>query len=162
MAPCAKCVIYHPNTDDFVAHYNPQKGGGGYPIFRGVPYQRGSGIFGAILRSVVPLAKRTFVPILKKAGKSLLRSGTQAIGDIVQGKDVKTTLKKRARESLQNVGNLVKSGIGEALTEQHYEPARKRRKQTAPVVLLEPPASPRKKKKTPVKRQEGRGLNIFD
>ena len=58
--------------------------GGAIPVLRGTVHQDGYGLgslFGSVLRSVLPALKSTAV----SAGKTLLRSGAQAMGDIVSG-----------------------------------------------------------------------------
>ena len=72
------------------------KTGNGLPIF--ISGQRGHGI-GGILSGLA----RMIVPVLKKGGKALLKEGVKAgthiIGDVLEGKNFKTSVKKRAKQS---------------------------------------------------------------
>lgn len=61
-------VQYHCPTNHFVEHLRQQRGAG---VFRGVQIQRGSGFGGQL----AGMFKSTVLPILKNAGKSLLKTG---------------------------------------------------------------------------------------
>ena len=72
------------------------KTGNGLPIFIGG--QRGRGL-GGILSGLA----RMIVPVLKKGGKALLKEGVKAgthiIGDVLEGENFKTSVKKRTKQS---------------------------------------------------------------
>ena len=93
MSPYRRRVPYIPDRSVYKLHYN--SAGGGLPVFRGV-YQDGSGLLSNIFRSALP--------ILKSAGKTLLKSGARALTDVVEGKDIKTAIKHRGVEGLKTVG----------------------------------------------------------
>ena len=77
--------------------------GGAIPVFRGTIYQEGYGLgslFGSVLRSVLPALKSTAI----SAGKTLLRSGAQAVGDVLSGeRNVKEAIRKRGMSGLKTV-----------------------------------------------------------
>lgn len=98
---------YVPNTQAYLQHY------GGLPTFRGDLFQDGHGLgslFGSLVRKVVPLFTRHVAPTLKSAGKTFLKSGAEALTDVITGeRDLKTAFQERGREGLRNVGkDLVK------------------------------------------------------
>lgn len=84
-------------TTAFDQYYLRQATGAGLPVFSGAVLQRGHGL-GNILNS----AFRAFMPALKTAGKALLHQGLQTgahvLDDVVAGKNVKTAVKRRAKE----------------------------------------------------------------
>lgn len=63
-------------------YYCMQAGGGNY--FQGVRYQRGSGFFGDIFRSALPLMRKAG----KYFGKKILRAGGNVISDIASGSSI--------------------------------------------------------------------------
>ena len=91
------------------------------PAFKGTARQRGYGIGG-----IFKVQSRTFAPAVKKGhlnlGKQALQSGVQVLDNVIQGKDVKTAIKRYAVEGAKMIG---KKSINKA-------PARKTasRKQT--------------------------------
>ena len=93
---------YVPNTQAYLQHY------GGLPTFRGDLFQDGHGLgslFGSLVRKVVPLFTRHVAPTLKSAGKTFLKSGAEALTDVITGeRDLKTAFQERGREGLRNVG----------------------------------------------------------
>ena len=91
-------IPYIPNRSLYKDYYRAS-GGGGLPVFRGI-HQDGSGLLGNIFRFAMPL--------VKSAGKTLLKSGAEALSDVVSGeKDIKSALKERGLQGLQQVGRNV-------------------------------------------------------
>lgn len=96
-------VPFVSNPLMYKVHY-----GGSMDRFKGTRYQAGYGLgnfFGSLVRSVVPILKTSAI----KAGKSFLRSGVDALGDVIEGKeDIKSVLKRRGLEGLKRAGHDVK------------------------------------------------------
>ena len=97
---------YVPDTRAYIQHY-----GAGLPAFRGELFQDGHGLgslFGSVIGKVVPLFKQHVVPTLKTAGKTLLKSGADALTDVISGeRDIKTAFRERGKEGLKNIGKTV-------------------------------------------------------
>ena len=84
--------MYQCHPQPYIDYYTKQAGGG-FPVFRGVPTQRGHGIgnvIGGLLRTLQPLAPTV--------GKTALRGGLQAMGDVLRGQPVKSAVKRRAMQ----------------------------------------------------------------
>jgi len=110
MPGCTRRVPFVANLDAYRQHYGQR--GGNLPIFRGLPHQDGYGIGGGIFSNIF----KAFVPILKNtaktAGKTLLKTGTRVLSDVVSGeRDVKSALKRRGLEALGEVGANVKKRV---------------------------------------------------
>ena len=105
--PPGRRVPYTPNVNAYHQHY----GGGIGPVFKGDIYQDGyglGGIFGSLFRKVVPILKSTAMT----AGKTLLKSGADALGDVISGeKDIMSAIKDRGKEGLKQVGSDVKDVV---------------------------------------------------
>lgn len=75
---------------------------GGYNVFRGVPYQRGSGI-GSVFRSFL----RYMLPIGKEIGSAIgrqgLESGNRVLTNVLQGKDLKDSLVTEGKAGLKSL-----------------------------------------------------------
>ena len=71
------------------------------PAYREVAMQRGyglGGLFKGLMRVVTPHIKQG----LKKVGKRALKTGLEVIGDVAQGENIKSSLKRRATENVQD------------------------------------------------------------
>lgn len=117
-ACCTRSVPYVADPSSFRRHY--KQSGGALPIFHGLSHQDGygvgGGIFSSLFRKVVPILKGVVAPALKKtakaAGKTLLKSGTNVLSDIISGeKDIKSSLKQHGLEALREVGADVKKRV---------------------------------------------------
>lgn len=94
------------NRKAYLDHY-----GRGYPGFEGEIIQEGYGIgnvLGGLFRTLVPLATRHVLPVLKRtaqtAGKSLLRSGINVVKDVaLEKKSLKDSLKRHAQTSVEDL-----------------------------------------------------------
>jgi hypothetical protein len=81
-------------------------GGGGvgasYPVFSGMPFQRGAGI-GAVLRSLW----RVLLPVGKEIGGAIgrqgLETGSRVLSGLLDGQDVKETLVSEGKSGLKNL-----------------------------------------------------------
>jgi hypothetical protein len=97
-----------------------QEGGGGaeYNYFHGSskPFQRGFGYYqnGAGLSDFLRTLWRAFLPVMKTAGKEVgkeaLSAGSRLIDKVVEGENVKESLKAEGLKSVDNL--LEKGGIG--------------------------------------------------
>ena len=75
---------------------------GGYQIFRGIPYQRGSGlgsVFRSFLRYLVPIGKKIGVAV----GQEGLRTGNRVLSNVLEGKDLKETMVTESKAGLKNL-----------------------------------------------------------
>ena len=82
--------------------YYVKQVGNGLPVFRGTSFQKGYGIgsvFGSIGQAVLPLLKSG----AKAVGKEALKSGTQFLGDILEGNNVKQAAATRAKTAGKNL-----------------------------------------------------------
>ena len=88
-------------------YYHRVQFGGNLPAFRGPALQRGyglGGLFKGLARTLAPTLKRGLINV----GKRALKTGTEVLNDYVQGTDLKTSLKRRAKE---NVNDMIRSAI---------------------------------------------------
>lgn len=141
---------YHPTPSLFENYYLKQAGNG-LPSFSGTRYQRGHGL-GNIFRSLAKIASPLIAKGVNKVGKELLHTGTKVVEDVIQGKQLKSSLKNRSIEGLQN---LVRSGS-------------KRKRNSEVNTKLVPPGT-RDKKKRPAqktfirrKSKQRKTSDIFD
>uniref|UniRef100_A0A183C304 ULP_PROTEASE domain-containing protein n=1 Tax=Globodera pallida TaxID=36090 RepID=A0A183C304_GLOPA len=78
-------------------------GGAAYPVFAGLPYQRGAGGLGSMFRSFL----RFLVPIGRQAGAALARqgleSGARVLSNVLDGADLKQSLVTEGRTGLKNL-----------------------------------------------------------
>ena len=85
-------------NNPYVHYYLDQQQGRGMPVFRGSPWQVGYGL-GGLFRS---LARRA-MPLIKTGAKALgniaLKSGTDFVGDVLAGRNVKEAAKARTVEA---------------------------------------------------------------
>ncbi|KAG8233812.1 hypothetical protein J437_LFUL008032 [Ladona fulva] len=105
-------ILYNEN---FLRYYLDQTGSGVGSVYRGVNYQKGSGIgsfLGGLFRSVLHLFKSGARAIGKEAlkmgsraiGKEALKMGSSILGDMMNGQEpVKTILRRRALEAGENL-----------------------------------------------------------
>ena len=86
---------------DYESYYKHQAGGGDN-FFKGAPMQRGHGlgnILGGLFRSALPMIKRG----ARAIGKEALKTGVGVAADVLDGQNVKTATKKRARKAGANI-----------------------------------------------------------
>jgi hypothetical protein len=110
----------------YIAHYCA-KGGSNPPYFIGSFRQPGYGLgnlFSGIARYAIPFLKNNVVPILKKGGKSFLKTSGQVIKDVIlDDHPLKQAIVSRGKQKLRQI-------LGENNNET--EPSRKKRKRQAP------------------------------
>lgn len=91
--------------------YN-QIGGANYPIFHGIPYQRGAGI-GSIFKSIL----RYLIPLGKEAGAAIGRQGLQStsniLSNVLEGKNLREALKDETRSGVKNLLNKAAERVGQ-------------------------------------------------
>lgn len=78
-------------------YYSHQAGSGVGIVYKGAPLQRGHGIggfLGGIIRSVLPLLSSG----VKTVGKEFLNAGVGLLGDMVQARPMKESIKDRLKE----------------------------------------------------------------
>lgn len=116
MAPTRRRVTFVPNPSLYLRHY-----GGGIPVFRGTVYQEGYGLgslFGSLFRSVIPTLKTTAL----SAGKTLLQSGADVVGDIVEGRrGFKDAVKHRGIQGLKTIGKEASTSLLRALAKTRQQ-----------------------------------------
>lgn len=78
------------------AHYYSNQAGSGIAGFHGVRYQRGHGFFGRFFKGVLPT-------ILKYLGKQTLKTGLNVADDILEGNNLKESIRTRVGETGRNV-----------------------------------------------------------
>ena len=98
-------LLYIPvNEGVWLTHL---QSGHGLGMYEGQRYQRGAGfgaIFGPLLRAIMPIAKT----VGKVVGKQALRTGAAVASDILQGANVKESIKTHGKAGLKR---LVKKGV---------------------------------------------------
>lgn len=89
-------------SDKYYKNYYENQIGNGLAVFKGATVQRGHGIggfFSNLFKGAMPVLKSG----LKTVGKELLSAGVDIARDALQGKDVKTTAKRRMLASGDNL-----------------------------------------------------------
>ena len=108
-------------TNSFESYYVNQAGSG-IAGFSGVKYQRGHGFFGRLLSGAV-------LPILKYLGKKALNTGVGIGSDIIQGENIKSSMKKRlkktgfdiAEDTYNKLQNYKQKGSGKRRKKKHIK-----------------------------------------
>ena len=94
--------VFDPNAVDWTQFVQSQAGGGGgEKYFIGSRYQRGHGIMSNIARFVLPIAKG----LAKTAGEEGLSVGTKVLGDIAEGKNLKSSIMEHGRQGMENLAS---------------------------------------------------------
>ena len=91
---------------EYAAYYSKSQFGHGLlPAYGGVARQRGHG-FGSLISGLMRSARPLLGSIGRSAGKALLTTGTGVLADVMSGKSIKKSLKRRAtsagKQLLQN------------------------------------------------------------
>ena len=93
-----RAVPYHEPSCDYHDYYLKQVGHGSLPVYSGFRVQRGAGIgniLGGLWRAAVPILKRG----AKTAGKRAIKAGIKVTGDVIRGRNVKTSVKRQGAEA---------------------------------------------------------------
>ena len=107
-------------------------------IFKSNARLRGGGIFSILAsvgRRVLPLLSRYVAPVAKTVGKNI-------VNDVIQGENIKTSLKRRGIEGMKGVGSRILSG---GKIKRKYK--RKKKKSVKPKLRGGKKKSTNKKKK---------------
>ncbi len=108
-------IVFVPFNDKIWFDYyinQAKQSGHGLGGFQGVPYQRGNGLgsfFGRLFHSILPVAKRIGKSALKTIGQEALHMGTNVIGDLSDGTNVKESFKRRGLQATKNLINRAES-----------------------------------------------------
>lgn len=93
-------AVYVPITEkQWLAHL---QSGHGLDMFRGGRLQRGyglGGIFGSLLRSIMPIAKS----VGRVVGRQALKTGAAVASDVLHGGDVGQALRNRGRAAIRKL-----------------------------------------------------------
>ena len=128
--------------------------GYGLPGFQGIPYQRGYGL-GSFFRGLFRMAMPVLKTVGKTVGKQALATGSNFLGDVVQGRNWKESLEEHGRAG---ASNLLKQA-GEALQQKGGRLGKRKASGKTPSIpkkrqkLIK---GKRKPKKKPVKRRQSR------
>lgn len=113
------------NWHELLLASNQWGGSPGYTVFHGMPYQRGAGI-GALFKSLM----RHLIPVGKEIGAALgrqgLRSTSNVLTGVLEGKSLKNALKEEGRSGAQKL--LQKAATRLAEQQQQQGEGRKRKK----------------------------------
>ena len=94
----------------YISHYSSQDGGVVPPYFRGTYSQPGYGLgsfFKSLTRFAVPFIKKNIIPLAKKGGKSLLKTGAKVLKDVIlEEKPLHEAIFSRGKQQL---GKILKS-----------------------------------------------------
>lgn len=93
-------------NDVYTEYYLSQAGSGIGNVYSGSVYQKGHGIgsyLGGLFRCVFPLIKSGS----KVLGSELLKSTANIISDISRSEDPAAVIKRRGKETINNLGHLV-------------------------------------------------------
>ncbi len=103
-----RCVFVPIDDKTWFDYYHEQAKqiGHGLPGYQGIPYQRGNGLgsfFGRLFRAILPVAKRVGKSALKNVGREALHMGSNVIGDLSKGRNIKQSLKQHGIKAGQNL-----------------------------------------------------------
>ena len=132
-------------------------GGGGpdFNIFRGVPYQRGYGIFSNAFR-------RYGIPLLKYLGPKLLKRGRDIYANVSSGhvplrEAIRSSLKEGGKEilvdSLSKAASVATETFGGQSGSGFYFPTRRRRRRTTKTATTKKRKSTTRKKKKATRKR---------
>ena len=125
---------YFPeDSEDFYAQYYTEQVGNGaaIPIFKGRTVMPGNGIggiFSSLIRSALPVLKRTAV----SAGKDLLKGGVGVISYVARGTKFKDSIKSRAAGAGRNIIEDVKDEIVSSISSGRNKRGKKRKTSSQP------------------------------
>lgn len=86
------------NKESETYYINQVQYGSGIPYFQGVQYQRGHGFFSSIFQNILK-------PLGMYFGKQVLSTGVNVGKDILEGQNLKESLKKNAKITGKNMFN---------------------------------------------------------
>ena len=90
--------------------YYKNQAGSGIGGFAGQRYQKGDGFFGRLISgSVLPIIRK----VLPFLGKTALNTGVNILSDVANGEQIKSSAKRRLRESGEAIGNKAMAKVKE-------------------------------------------------
>jgi len=110
-------TVYVPFDDKLwfdYYHEQAKQVGHGISGYQGMPYQRGNGLgsfFGRLFRAILPVAKRVGKSALKSVGREALNMGTNVIGDLSEGRNIKASLKQHGLKAGRNILDKAESSL---------------------------------------------------
>lgn len=115
---------------DFKEYYD-QTGSGAPSVFIGSKYQRGYGlgnIFSSLLKTAIPLVKKGALSL----GRTALQTGVQIAKDGLEGKDIKTSMRRNLKSAGRQV---ITKGLNSLVAHvdggnQHNKTRKRKRKTT--------------------------------
>lgn len=111
-----------PLSHALARHYLSQTGGGAgddYPVFRGAPYQYGSG-FGSILKTI----GRFLFPIAASAAKSFISSAASGLSE---GKSIKEAARGALGPAIESLGSDVTKHVASKVSGQQGGKGKRRK-----------------------------------
>lgn len=109
-----------------------------YPVFTGVPYQRGAGLasmFRSFLRFLLPIGKAAGTAI----GREGMATGARALNSMLEGQNVKETLVNEGKAGLKNLLEKAADNLGRQKGTGNFD--FKRYKNALPGSLKKPSSS---------------------
>ena len=97
-----------------VRHGNIHQSGGYLPAFHGARVQRGYGL-GGLLKGLFRVAVPLFKQGAKAVGRTALKTGAQVANDVLQGQDLKSSLKTRGSQARQELQNKAKQKMSKMI-----------------------------------------------
>ena len=148
---------YTAPRGEYADYYGKSQFGHGLqPAYGGVARQKGHGIgslISGLLRSAVPLLGRLGKSVAKTAGRALLSTGKGVLSDVLQGRNLKTSVATRAKSAGQQVLKRAASSAVGYLSGLSSPPPAKRRATSKGATRKKP----QQKKKKRRKQQTGKG-----
>jgi hypothetical protein len=97
-------VPFDPQKVSWTLYTDSQVGGGavqlgGYPYFRGLPYQRGAGL-GSVFRHIL---QRYLIPMGKQIGREGLEAGHRVLGGLLAGTPAKEAVVTEGASAVRNL-----------------------------------------------------------
>ena len=136
-------------------NYYKQQAGNGLVGFEGVRYQKGHGFFGRLISS---FAK----PLLGYLGKKALGVGKDLAGDILQGKNIKESGKRRLKQGLKAVGEDALSYGKRKLDQVGTGAKGKRQTKKIPKKTIKRPPQPKVRPPTKVSKPKRKPRQTLD
>lgn len=95
------------SIDDIYSEYYLNQAGSGFgSVYSGSVYQKGHGIgsyLGGLFRCVFPLLRNGSTVL----GSELMKSGVNILSDISRNEDPEVVIKKRGKETINNIGQII-------------------------------------------------------
>lgn len=112
-----------PEKVAYYENFYMNQNGNGLSVHKGV-LQRGGASIGGLFKGLLKSA----MPVVKSAGKSLLKTGLNVASDVLSGKNFKQSAKKRFKGAAGDILSSVASTINNPSTASSPSPRKKGRK----------------------------------